>query len=94
MIEGTLDVNWTNYGEPNATPRYKLLFLKYVGFVNGAQKPKEIVGTANLESYLRSLKISTQHLTDLLKELGNKKSVSLDNFMLDEQQAAEYKNVP
>ncbi len=36
-VEGSLDIFWENYLEPTASPNYRIHFLKYIDFRNGAQ---------------------------------------------------------
>ena len=89
-VEGTLDVIWENYGEPLATPRYKLLFMRYQGFKNGGQPHKLIVGNKELESYLAALGLKPQRISQISEEVLKNKVASITNLMMEELYIKEY----
>ena len=89
-IEGSLDIRWENYGEPRTTSKYALLFARYRNFRNGAQKPKLIVGDDALEAYLIKIHFTPQNARERIKQVKEKKSVSIKNTMMPTQFLADY----
>jgi hypothetical protein len=80
--EGSLDLFRENYLEPRAVPEYKIHFLKYVNFRNGAQQAKRIVSSLGLVAYLIEIGFAPENAIDLAKQLNEKRSVSIANVML------------
>jgi hypothetical protein len=73
-----------------ATPRYDVLFARYENFQNGAQRPNPITGTDALGRYLPQLNFDVEHANDWIKKLSEKRSVSIPNVLLTEQQITPY----
>ncbi|MGB2676166.1 MAG: hypothetical protein WAN12_03685 [Candidatus Acidiferrum sp.] len=98
MIEGTLEIGRINRQLIAATPEYRILFLPYSGFRNGAQSYKEIVGEGRLSEYLLSLfprHVPTEwrdgRVRDWLLEVHEKGQLSLPNFQLTEEQCEPFR---
>jgi hypothetical protein len=99
MVEGTLEVHWTNSGTPTATRRYRILFSAYgPAFQRGAQTYKEIVGEEFLSRYLFDLMVPTmsverrtERVRQWLLEVGSAGHLSLDNMQLTDQQFAPFR---
>lgn len=89
-VEGTLDIFWENNAEPRSTPKYRLLFVPYRNFRNGAQPAKYLASTEALKSYLIQISFSREDADERVKQLNEKKSVSIPNVFLTERFLAEY----
>ncbi len=89
-VEGSLDIFWENYLKPTAAPSYRIHFLKYVDPRNGAQQSNTIVGTANLVAYLSEIGFAQEDVSHWLKQVSDKKSLSIPNVMLPMQYLAAY----
>jgi hypothetical protein len=89
-IEGSLDILWTNFNEPQGTPHYDLIFTRYENPHNGAQRPYHVVGTLALKIYLVEIGFDAEDAVDWIKKLSEKRSVSIPNVMLNAQQIAPY----
>jgi hypothetical protein len=93
-VEGSLDAFWENHFEPNASPVFKLHFLRYASFRHGAQQPKVSEGFGTLAVYLSEIGFTTDDIMRCIKQLVEKKSISLPNVMLPEQLLAAYEPQP
>jgi len=89
-VEGSLDIQWANYNEPSATPKYRLLFARYEGFQGGAQPSKQITGTDALQAYLIELGFETVNAKNWIKQVQEKVSVAIPNVILEQEQLAPY----
>jgi len=89
-VEGNLDIHWENSNDPDATPRYMLLFLSYKYFKGGAQQPERIVGDSALQAYLLDIHFTPKDAAEWIEQLKRKASVSIPNVVLASQFLAEY----
>jgi len=90
MVEGMLDILWENYGDPRATPRFRLIFINIRAESHGAKPHKTIVGEDALEDYLIMLGFTPKNAKDWIKQVKAETSVSIQNVTISEQYAAEY----
>ena len=93
MVEGELDICWINRQDQTATPRYRINFLAYSGFQNGAQPNREIVGEEMLFNYLVDLQAvalpiewRSQRAREWLLEAHRDGFLSLQHTQLSDQQ--------
>jgi len=84
MVEGSLDILWENYTTPNATPKYRLLFARYMNFESGAQRSKRLVSIDALESYLVEVGFTPDDAKNLVRQVNEKNCVSIPNVMMPE----------
>jgi hypothetical protein len=89
-VEGSLDIFWSNSGDPRATPRYDLIFARYVGFKNGAQQPNKIVGPAALVNYLIDLGFTAENAENWVRQAHRRFCVSITNVMMPDEHLADY----
>ncbi len=87
-VEGRLDIVWENGAQPTATPQYALLFVRNTG--GGALRPKRIVSTDGLKSYLIELGFSSDNATHWIEQVHGQGSVSIPNVVLAEPQLEPY----
>jgi hypothetical protein len=80
--EGSLDLFRENHLEPGAVPEYKIHFLKYVNFRNGAQQAKRIVSALDLVAYVVEIGFAPENAMGVARQLDEKRSVSIANVML------------
>jgi len=85
-----LDILWENYGDPRATPRFRLIFINIRAESHGAKPHKTIVGEDALEDYLIMLGFTPKNAKDWIKQVKAETSVSIQNVTISEQYAAEY----
>jgi hypothetical protein len=78
-IEGTLEIEWENRTHPTATPRYRLRFQRYKGFIGGAQPHKLRVGKDGLEAYLLEIRFEQNAAKEWIKQVHEQGSVSIPN---------------
>jgi len=99
MIEGALDLFWENNDDPGATRRYRIGFVRYAGIQHGAQKSKRLVGEDSLLEYLIAIQASSmeaarreQRAKGWILELHDKRSLSLPNVQLNEQECESFRS--
>jgi hypothetical protein len=92
MTHGTPDIIWQNNLEPNATPRFELIFLRYQNFKPGAQRTNKIVGAEALESYLLELGFDPKNARNHVERLGNERSISIDSVAMPDEFSPAYAN--
>jgi hypothetical protein len=90
MVEGSLDILWTNYGEHSATPQYALHFLRYRGFKDGAQRTKTISSQSALTMYLRDLNLTDPQIRLILNKIDTDKFFDVPNIFLPKTLARAY----
>lgn len=83
--EGTLEIVWQNYPDRNATPKYKVMF-SFPRMRGGAQQGPEFTGVPALEAYLTELDIHPDSISEYLKQLKSKHSISIPNVILEPEQ--------
>jgi hypothetical protein len=91
-MEGVLDILWDNNENPAATPRYTVIFMRLVGFKNGAQATNHIVGTDALEAHLADIGFTPQRIKQWLEKLHDEGSVSIANVSMPEEMLPIYAN--
>jgi len=90
-VEGTLNIHWENYGDPNATPKYALLFSRYKNPRDGAQQPKWVIGDNALKSYLiKDLNFTSEDTRDLIEQIKEKQYAKIQNVMMPAQFLGDY----
>jgi hypothetical protein len=89
-IEGTLEIEWESRTQPAATPRYRLRFQRYKGFIGGAQPHKSRVGEDALEAYLLNIRFEQSDAKEWIKQAHEKGSISIPNVKMPETEMAGY----
>ena len=98
MVEGTLEIQWTNMHNPSVTRIYWVSFLSYAVYQHGAQPHEEHVGEESLFNYLIDLQATitsierrTERAWQWLLEIHSAGHLSLDNVQLNDQQFAPFR---
>jgi hypothetical protein len=91
-MEGVLDILWDNNQDRAATPRYTVIFMRLVGFKNGAQATNQIVGTEALEAHLEDIGFTPQRIKQWVGRLHDEGSVSIAGVSMPEELLPVYAN--
>jgi len=91
-MDGVLDILWDNNAERAATPRYTVIFLRFVGFKNGAQATNQIVGAEALDVHLTDIGFSPQGRKEWMEKLHDEGSVSIERVSMPERLLPIYAN--
>lgn len=88
VVEGGLDIEWSNRGNSSATPKYKVIFLPYADVKDGAQPSRTFVGDDAFADFLnimqsnRSEESRRAFAESLLARVRSDGFVSLENVIL------------
>ncbi len=88
--EGTLDIFWENSEDSAASPRYRLIFCRYLGFQGGAMQPHLVIGEESLRKHLIGLKFGERQAKALVVRVKTEKSVPVPNVMMPFEQLPRY----
>jgi hypothetical protein len=89
-IEGGLSILWENYTQLTTTPRYRLLFTRYVRPQDGAAPAKHIVGTAALGSYLVKIGLTPNDAKHWIEQVHQKHTVAIPRIWMPEEELTVY----
>jgi hypothetical protein len=89
-IEGSLDIFWENAEGASATPKYGLIFARYVHFQSGAQPIKHLVGEDILASYLIQIDFVPADAREWVKQVTRKTTVSIPHVFMPKRFLADY----
>lgn len=88
VVEGGLDIEWSNRENATETPKYKVLFLPYGDFKDGAQPSRTFIGDSafadflNIIQWKRSPERRREFTETTLAKVRSDGFMSLENVIL------------